>query len=62
MLGLERRWRGLIEQFTGGDEGIRRSLTAMYRDQGPRAASRGTVDPEVMEYVGRALSELREMS
>jgi hypothetical protein len=33
----------------------------MYREQGPETASRGMVDPELMEYVGRALRELREM-
>jgi MerR family transcriptional regulator, thiopeptide resistance regulator len=61
MLALARRWRSLVEQFTGGDEGIRRSLQDMYREQGPKTASRGMVDPELMEYVGRALRELRDM-
>jgi DNA-binding transcriptional MerR regulator len=58
MLELARQWRGLIEQFTGGDEGIRQSLATMYREQAPQAASRGGVDPELMQYVGRALAEL----
>jgi DNA-binding transcriptional MerR regulator len=53
-----RRWRELIEQFTGGDEGIRRSLGRMYREQGVQTASRGMVDPELMEYVGKALAQL----
>jgi DNA-binding transcriptional MerR regulator len=59
MLGLARQWRGLIEQFTGGDAGIRESLTTMYREQGPRSASHGMVDPELMSYVGEALAALR---
>ena len=58
MLELARRWRDLIERFTGGDEGIRRSLATMYQREGPRAASRGMVDPELMEYVGQALAAL----
>jgi len=58
MLELARRWRGLIEQFTGGDEGIRQSLGRMYREQGVQTASRGMVDPELMEYVGKALAQL----
>ncbi len=58
MLELAGRWRELIEQFTGGDEGIRESLQRMYREQGAETASRGMVDPGLMEYVGRALAQL----
>jgi MerR family transcriptional regulator, thiopeptide resistance regulator len=48
------RWDSLIEHFTGGDPGIRDSLQKLYDDQGPTAASRGSVDPDLMAYVGRA--------
>lgn len=58
MLELARRWRALIERFTGGDAGIAQSLSRMYRDQGSREASRGMVDPELMSYVGEALAKL----
>ena len=58
MLELAGRWRELIEQFTGGDEGIRESLGRMYREQGVQTASRGMVDPALMEYVGTALARL----
>lgn len=47
------RWDGLIEQFTGGDPGIRASLQRRYDEQGPAAASRGMVDPELMAYLAR---------
>jgi hypothetical protein len=30
----------------------------MYREEGPTASSRGTVDPELTEYVGKALAAL----
>lgn len=49
-----RRWDGLIEQFTGGDPGIRAGLQRAYDEQGPEQASRGMVDPAVMAYAGRA--------
>lgn len=58
MAELARRWRNLIRQFTGGDEAIGRSLATMYEQEGPRAASRGMVDPELMAYVAEALSDL----
>lgn len=58
MLELARRWRALIERFTGGDAGIAQSLSRMYREQGPRDGSRGMVDPELMSYMGEALAKL----
>ena len=51
---LAARSRDLIEQFTGGDPGIRESLERMYREEGAERASRGMVRPELMEYLGRA--------
>ncbi len=51
---LSARWQALVEQFTGGDHGIRASLRRMYEEQGSSAASHGTVDPEVMAYAARA--------
>ncbi|MDQ6778736.1 MAG: MerR family transcriptional regulator [Actinomycetota bacterium] len=58
MRELALQWRGLIEQFTGGDEGIQRSLTTMYREEGVQSASRGMVDPELAQYVSDALAPL----
>jgi hypothetical protein len=49
-----RRWDGLIEQFTGGDPGIRASMQRLYDEQGPSSASRGMVDPALMAYATRA--------
>ncbi len=53
------RWDELIEAFTGGDPGIRASLQRMYEEEGPSAASRGTVDPELMAWIGRARDQKR---
>lgn len=51
---LARRWNELIEQFTGGDPGIRASLQRLYEEEGVERASRGAVDPELMSYVQAA--------
>ncbi|HEY3764808.1 MAG TPA: MerR family transcriptional regulator [Gaiellales bacterium] len=60
MQAIAGRWRELIEQFTGGDPGIRESLGRMYRDEGVERASRGGVSSELMAYVGEALAVSRE--
>jgi DNA-binding transcriptional MerR regulator len=52
--GLWQRWQALIEQFTGGDPGIYRSLQNMYETEGIQQASRGSVSPELMAYMQRA--------
>jgi DNA-binding transcriptional MerR regulator len=54
------RWAGLIEQFTGGDAGIRASLQRMYETEGPEQASRGAVDAELMAYAMEAIEAARE--
>ncbi|HEY2787956.1 MAG TPA: MerR family transcriptional regulator [Gaiellales bacterium] len=59
MQAIAERWRGLIEQFTGGDPGIRESLGRMYREEGVERASRG-VSSGLMAYVGEALAVRRE--
>ena len=56
MQPLVERWKSLIEAFTGGDPGIRASLQKMYDEEGPSAASRGMVDPEVMAFMGEAIN------
>ena len=55
---IARRWQALIQEFTGGDEGIARSLNTMYQQEGAEIASQGAADSAVMEYMGRALSHL----
>jgi MerR family transcriptional regulator, thiopeptide resistance regulator len=52
---LAGRWRGLIEAFTGGDAGVRRSLQAMYSEN-PEMKTRGGGDPEVHAFMQRALA------
>jgi hypothetical protein len=52
--GLTRRWRALVEQMAGGDEGVRRSMLTMFERMGPEAASGGHVSAELWAYVRRA--------
>lgn len=58
VLELARRWQALVEAFTGGDAGIASSLAQMYDQEGPEQASRGMVDPGLLEYLGRAQAAL----
>jgi MerR family transcriptional regulator, thiopeptide resistance regulator len=57
---LAQQWLDLIQEFTGGDAGIEQSLQTMYQQEGPEAASRGTViEPEataMWEFIGKAIS------
>jgi len=46
--GYARRWRELVEQFTGGDPGIEKTLRNRYQED-PTAG--GRVDPRMLEYI-----------
>jgi MerR family transcriptional regulator, thiopeptide resistance regulator len=50
------RWRELIEQFTGGDDGIRDALGRMYEAEGAEKPSRGMVTGELASYVRKAIN------
>jgi len=54
MQELARRWKSLVEEFTGGDAGVRQSLNRLYQDQ-PAAQQWAGFDPELMAYVGEAM-------
>jgi MerR family transcriptional regulator, thiopeptide resistance regulator len=55
---IAKRWRELIDEFTGGNPGIEQSLTRMYQQEGVEAASRGMGDAALWEYMGRAIALL----
>lgn len=58
---LARRYRKLIEAFTGGNKGIEKSLGKMYRQEPNIAADHGfTYDPKMFEYLGEALKAADE--
>ena len=56
MQEIATKWRELIDLFTGGDEGLLESLKTMFQEEGPERASQGSIDAELMEYVGRAVA------
>lgn len=62
VLELARRWNGLIEEFTGGDPGIRESLGRLWAEQGDQiAAQHGQdYDPRLFEYMRKAIAALKE--
>lgn len=47
------RWDALLEEFTGGDPGIRAGLQSSWDQHGAEKASQGMVDPAVWEYAQR---------
>ena len=51
---LARRWKGLIEEFTGGDAGIRQSLGNLYQNEDTVHGMNVASMRPLMEYVGRA--------
>ncbi len=56
---LARRWLGLVDRFTGGDSGIRRSLSNAWREE----ESLGGMDTAhmrgLMDYIGKATAASR---
>jgi len=57
MQDVARRWRELIELFTGGDPELLTSLKTMFQEEGPERASQGQVDSGLMQYVGEAMRQ-----
>ena len=56
------RWMALVNEFTGGDPGIGRSLGRLWKEQGDTiAAQHGSqYDPRgVSEYIGRAMAAVK---
>lgn len=57
---LARTAKSLIEEFTGGDPGIQRSLNNMHRDDPDAMYARWGVDAGVAEYMGKAMAALSQ--
>lgn len=51
---LARRWKSLLDGFTGGDPGITKSLRTMYQSE-PDTGTQVGLDQHLFGYVGRAL-------
>jgi len=58
---LARRWNALIVQFTGGDDGLRQKVRAVWKDamNDPNVAPVIPLTPQVSAFMGRALAHLK---
>jgi DNA-binding transcriptional MerR regulator len=56
---LARRWKGLVEEFTGGDIQIAASVGRMYQQE-ESARQRTGLTAEIMAYVGRASAAMNK--
>jgi DNA-binding transcriptional MerR regulator len=61
ILVLARRWKELVEAFSGGDRGIETSLSTMYREEPDMARQQG-FDPALFGYIGAAMKALEDES
>ena len=61
-LDLARRWRGLVDEFTGGDPVMRAKVRAVWSEAfaKPEAAGKLPITPEMMSFVGKAIERLKE--
>ncbi len=55
---LARRWMGLVEEFTGGDAGLAKSVRNLYQGE-PQMRQKTGLDAGLMEYVSKAIESTR---
>lgn len=62
MLAIARRWRALVEEFTGGDPKIAQAVRTMYEHEGPtlRAQLGEVPTPEMFAYMSKAFDALKQ--
>jgi DNA-binding transcriptional MerR regulator len=60
-VALASRWMGLVEEFTGGDAGIARSVARLYREE-PAMRRKTGLDAEIMAWVRQADAARRDAS
>ena len=53
---LAKRWMSLVNEFSGGDAGIEKSVATMYKSE-PGATERFGFDPKVWEYIRSAMKK-----
>lgn len=56
MQKLAARWEELIQEFTGGNKEIRKSLFNMYQNEDTKEVSHGYMDNEVMQFMKKAMT------
>jgi MerR family transcriptional regulator, thiopeptide resistance regulator len=55
---LAQRWKGLVEEFTGANPEIERSVARLYREE-PGARERMGLDSEIFDYINRAMAAMK---
>lgn len=58
--GLARRWMALVEEFTGGDPGIERSLGAMWGEETTIHGMETAPMRELGAYIGKAMAASKD--
>jgi DNA-binding transcriptional MerR regulator len=60
ILAIARRWKALVEEFTGGDSKIARAVETMYKHEGPKLQQQlGEVPtPDMFTYMSKAFAAL----
>jgi len=61
-LDAARRWRSLVEQFTGGDPKVGEKVRAVWGEAmaDPKAAPKLPLTPEVFAFMAQAMAKLKE--
>ncbi len=59
-LALAKKWKGLIEAFTGGNPAIANNLQRMYKENAQMSQTFGGPSPEMSAYIGQAMAAMRE--
>lgn len=56
MQKLANRWEELIQEFTGGNKEVRKSLSNMYQNEDTKEVSHGYMDKGVMVFMQKAMT------
>ncbi len=61
ILAIAKRWKALVEEFTGGDPKIAQAVKTMYENEGPTLQRHlGEMPtPEMFVYMGRAFAAMK---
>lgn len=61
ILAIAKRWKALVEEFTGGDPKIAHAVKTMYENEGPTLQQHlGEVPaPEMFAYMGKAFAAMK---
>ena len=62
-LDVARRWRTLVEAFTGGDPTVAGKVRAIWQEAmaDPKAAPKLPLNPEVFAFVSQSMAKLKEL-